>query len=125
MSLKLVDTYFPTQNCLVYTGLLAGKVSLKRKIWQGRIWELSLTKLPKNKRYNLRVRGSDEGGNRYLPLQCHCRTDGAGDLYIADKWKPQIDHYQEPDDPHPELEPQFPQPTKLALVINSMLNKPK
>jgi len=123
MTLKVKDTYFPTQNVMVYTGKIGGKTTNKNKLFLGRL--IDLPTLPKNKRFNLRVRGSDSEGNRYMPLQCHARTDGAGDLHIHKKYAPQIDHAAsiEPDNPHPKPPQQLPKPKHLALVINNIVNR--
>jgi len=123
MPLKLKAAYFPTQNCLIYKGQLEGKVTNKNKVFLGKLGKLPT--LPKNKRYNVRVRGSDVEGNRYLPLQCRGRTDGAGDLYIRREHAPQLDRAMsiEPDDPHAGTVP--PEPTKLSLVINNTLRRKK
>jgi len=119
--LKLKDTYFLTQNCLIYIGKADGKITDKNKMFLGKLRDLPT--LPPNKRFNIRVRGSNEEGIRYLPLQCKGRTDGAGDLFIHPKYAPQIDNAAsiEPDNPH---EPQMPKPTKLALVVNNIVRNP-
>jgi len=117
--LKLKDTYFLTQNCLIYTGKINGKINDKNKAFLGKLRDIPA--LPPNKRFNIRVRGSNKEGIRYLPLQCKGRTDGAGDLFIHPRYAPEIDNALsiEPDNPH---EPKMPKPTKLALVINNMFD---
>lgn len=118
MSLSVKETYAPTQNVLVYTGRLQGKVTKRNYVFLGKLADLP--KLPGGKRYNIRVRGSDEHGNRYTPLMCKGRTDGKGTLLIEDKYAPVFDEgrNQDMDNPH---EPLPPTPTKLALVINNTL----
>jgi hypothetical protein len=116
--LKLKTTYFLTQNCLIYTGKMEGKIKDKHKLYLGKLRDLPT--FPPNKRFNIRVRGSDSEGNRYKPLQCKGRTDSAGDLYIHPRYKPEIDQDAsiEPDNPH---QPQMPKPNHLALVINNTI----
>lgn len=118
MSLIVKEVYAPTQNVLVYQGRLEGKVTDKNKIFLGKLADLP--QLPGGKRYNVRVRGSDENGNRFVPLMCKARTDGRGTLLIENKYAPVLDasRDQEAESPH---QPLTPQPTKLALVINNTL----
>lgn len=118
MSLVVKEVYAPTQNVLVYIGRLQGKVNDKNKVFLGKLADLP--QLPGGKRYNVRVRGSDEKGNRYIPLMCKGRTDGQGTLLIENKFAPVVDESrnQETDNPH---QPLTPKPTKLALVINNTL----
>ena len=118
MSIVVKEVYFPTQNVLVYTGRLTGKIHDKHKVFLGKLADLP--QLKGGKRYNIRVRGSDSEGNRYIPLQCKGRTDGQGNLLIEDKYAPVLDESrnQEADNPH---EPLTPQPTKLALVVNNIV----
>lgn len=118
MSLIVKEAYAPTQNILVYTGRLDGKVHDKHKVFLGKLADLP--QLPGGKRYNVRVRGSDELGNRFLPLMCKGRTDGKGTLVIEDKYAPVLDSSrdQEADSPH---EPLVPRVKNLALVINNTL----
>jgi len=120
MPLKVIETYAPEQNCLIYTGQIQGKITDKNKLFLGKVADIP--QLPKNKRFNLRIRGRDSEGNRYVPLMCHARTDGTGTLYIADKYKPEIDRALEIIPDEPEI-PVLPQPTKLALVINNTLRR--
>lgn len=118
MPLRVIDTYFACQTCLVYTGKLEGKIGKKRQLYRGRLDQLP--KLPRSKRFNLRIRGRDEEGNYYHPLQCHARTDGAGDLYITDRDAPFADKDQAllvP--PEPEIPLVMPQPTLLAKVVSA------
>jgi len=103
---------------MVYKGQLAGKINDKNKLFLGKLADLPV--LPKNKRFNLRIRRRDSEGNRYVPLMCHARTDGTGTLFIEDKYKPEIDRAAEIIPDEPEI-PITPQPTKLALVINNTL----
>jgi hypothetical protein len=118
MSLIVKEVYAPTQNCLVYIGRLEGKINDKNKVFLGKIADLP--KLKPGKRYNVRVRGSDPDGNRYVPLQCKGRTDGQGTLLIEDKYAPVLDESrdQEADNPH---QPLTPRPAVLGLVINNIL----
>lgn len=118
VSLVVKEVYAPTQNVLVYIGRLQGKVSKKNHVFLGKLADLP--KLPGGKRYNIRVRGSDEHGNRFIPLMCKGRTDGKGVLLIENKYAPVLDESrnQETESPH---EPLPPKPTQLALVINNTL----
>lgn len=118
MPLIVKEAYFPTQNILVYQGRLAGKINDKNKVFLGKLADLP--QLKGGKRYNVRVRGSDSEGNRYLPLQCKGRTDGQGTLLIEDKYAPVLDESrnQEADNPH---EPLPPRASHLALVINNIV----
>lgn len=119
MTLKVIDTFYPTQNCLVYKGKISGKITDKNKIFLGKVAQLPT--LPRNKRFNLRVRGSDAVGNRYLPVQCHARTDSAGHLYVADKHAPEIDCVS-PGDQAPELTPQLlPEVSPIADAIHGIM----
>jgi hypothetical protein len=122
MPLRVIDTYFADQNCLVYTGRLEGQIGDKRQLFRGRVSDLP--RLARNKRYNLRVRGRNDQGDRIVPLMCHARTDGAGDLFISDKFAPQI---QAPPKEAEEIDIPIvmPRPTKLALFVNKELRKPK
>lgn len=118
MSLVVKEVYAPTQNCLIYFGKLEGKINDKNKVFLGKVADIP--KLKPGKRYNIRVRGSDAEGNRYIPLMCKGRTDGQGTLLIENKYAPVLDESrnQQADNPHQPLPPQ---PTKLALVISNTL----
>ena len=117
MPLKVIDTYFPGQQCLVYTGQLEGLIAEKRQLYRGRLEGLPV--LRRNKRYNLRIRGRDDEGNHYRPLMCHARTDGAGDLYIHNRHKPVKEVVREASDP--KIPIVRPRSTLLAAAVAGAL----
>lgn len=122
MPLRVIDTYFADQNCLVYTGKLEGKVGEKRQLFRGKLRDLP--RLPSNKRYNLRVRGRNDQDERVMPLACHARTDSAGHLYIKDKFAPQIEAPPKAAEDI-EIPIQMPRATRLATFVNRELRKPQ
>lgn len=119
MALVVKEAYHPGQNILVYTGKITGKITDKNKVFLGKLRDLP--QLKPGKRYNIRVRGSDEQGNRLVPLQCKARTDGKGTLLIDNKFAPVVDatRDEEMENPHDPLPPR---PTIIAWAVNRLMN---